>query len=167
MSEDKSLEILKQAILLEKRGEAFYRTAAAQSGSDTVRDFFNTMADEETLHIRILSDQFKSYRQSGTFLPPQAEEEQAGTVASEVLSAGLKDKISAAGFESAAISAAMSMEERAVKLYSGRADTADSAEEKELYRWLAQWETGHLEALAAMDRTVTEQIWNDNSFWPF
>ncbi|MEK6195467.1 MAG: rubrerythrin, partial [Deltaproteobacteria bacterium] len=70
-------------------------------------------------------------------------------------------------FESAAISAAMGMEERAITLYSGRAEEADDPEEKALYEWLAEWETEHLEYLARIDKEVTETIWHDNSFWPF
>lgn len=167
MGEDKSLTILKQAILLEKRGRAFYGTAAAQSKSRAVSEFFEAMAEEESVHIRILSDQFKAYRDTGNFLPKPAGEEKNSAVASAVLSDELRAKISAADFEAAAISAAMAMEERAVALYSQRAGEASAPEEKALYQWLAAWETGHLETLAAMDRELTEKIWNDNSFWPF
>lgn len=167
MSEDKTVEILKQAILLETRGKAFYQTAAENAQHTAVKDFFGTMAAEETLHIKILSDQFKEYNKSKHFLPDRDGDEKNGEVASTVLSPELKSKIKAAGFEAAAISAAMAMEERAIKLYAGRAEAAEDAEEKALYRWLAEWETTHLELLADLDRSVTEQVWNDNSFWPF
>ena len=69
--------------------------------------------------------------------------------------------------DAAAISAAMAMEERAIKLYANRAEAAESAEEKRLYEWLSDWETTHLDVLAELDRTLTEQVWNDNNFWPF
>ena len=62
MSEDRATEILKNAILLEKRGQAFYGKVAAQASSEHVRDFFALMADEEARHVQILSEQFKSYR---------------------------------------------------------------------------------------------------------
>ena len=60
----------------------------------------------------------------------------------------------------------MSMEESAIKLYSERADAATDPEEKALCKWLAEWETKHLEALATMDRELTEAVWNDNNLWP-
>ena len=164
MSEDKSLKILKQAILL---GMSFYQTAAGQTDSPAVRSFFNTMAEEEVRHIQILSDQFKSYQQNGTFLPSDTAESTIDGVADGVLTGELRKRISAADFEAAAISAAMAMEERAIKLYASRSETAEDPEEKALYRWLAGWETTHLEVLSDLDRTLTEQIWNDNSFWPF
>jgi rubrerythrin len=167
MSEDKSLNILKQAILLEKRGRSFYRTAAGQADSPAIKTFFNTMAEEEVRHIQILSDQFKAYQQSGKFMTSDTGETGMQGVADGVLTSELRGRISAADFEAAAISAAMAMEERAVKLYASRAKSADDPEEKALYRWLADWETTHLEVLSELDRTLTEQIWNDNSFWPF
>ena len=61
----------------------------------------------------------------------------------------------------------MSMEESAIKLYSGRAATATDPNEKALYNWLSKWETQHLNFLADIDRELTEEIWYDQSFWPF
>ena len=167
MGEDKALVILKQAILLEKRGKAFYETAADRTDNPAVKDFFNRMALEEVEHVRILSDQFREYQKSGTFLTGQAGEETVTEVATGVLSSELRKKISAADFEAAAISAAMAMEERAIKLYAKRAEAAESPEEQALYKWLSEWETTHLDVLADLDRTLTEQVWNDNNFWPF
>ena len=166
MSTANPLDILKSALLLEIRGQAFYKKAAQQAESQAVKDFFETMAAEEVRHVQILSDQYKAVKAKGQFIAPSIE----GTpteVAENVLADSLKTRISAAGFESAAISAAMGMEERAIKLYAQRAAEADDPEEQRLYKWLAEWEGKHLEYLARIDREVTEAIWNDNSFWPF
>ncbi len=161
------IEILKQAILLEKRGMAFYREVAAQTGSEAVKTFFNRMADEEQRHIEILSNQFLAFRQDSHFVPGTYPKQEAGGLDAAVLTREIQGKISAAGFEAAAISAAMAMEQQALKLYADRAASATDLEEKALYRWLTEWETGHLETLAALDRQLTEAIWHDNSFWPF
>ena len=166
MSTANPLDILKSALLLEIRGQAFYKKAAQQAENQAVKDFFENMAAEEVRHVQILSDQYKAVKAKGTFTAPNIEGTPSG-VADNVLAESLKKRISAAGFESAAISAAMGMEERAIKLYAGRAEEADDPEEKRLYKWLAEWESQHLEYLARIDREVTEAIWNDNSFWPF
>ncbi len=160
------LDILKSALLLEIRGQAFYKKAAQQSENQAVKDFFETMAAEEVRHVEILSEQYKSVKADGHFTAPTIEATPTG-VADNVLDDAFKKQISAAGFESAAISAAMGMEERAIKLYAQRAGEATDAQEKALYQWLAEWEGRHLEFLARIDREVTETIWNDNSFWPF
>jgi rubrerythrin len=161
------IEILKQAILLEKRGMAFYRQVAAQTGSEAVKTFFNRMADEEQRHIELLSTQFRAFQQGNHFVPGTYPKDEAGGLDAAVLTEGIRGKISAAGFEAAAVSAAMAMEQQAVKLYADRAASATDLEEKALYRWLSEWETRHLEILAALDRQLTEAIWHDNSFWPF
>jgi rubrerythrin len=166
MSTANPLDILKSALLLEIRGQAFYKKAAQQAESQAVKDFFETMAAEEVRHVEILSDQYKTVKAKGVFTAPNIEGTPTG-VADKVLAESLKKRISAAGFESAAISAAMGMEERAIKLYATRAEEADDPEEKRLYKWLAEWESQHLAYLSRIDREVTEAIWNDNSFWPF
>ena len=165
MTENNSLDILKDAILLEKRGEAFYQTAAGQSANTDVKEFFNTMAAEEAVHVNILSEQFKIVKETGTFTA--ADTSQAGAIFQKVLTPEVKARIAAADFEAAAISAAMLMEERAISLYSGRAEASRDPEEKKLYQWLADWEKEHLEFLAAIDADLKERIWNDRGFWPF
>ncbi len=167
MSTDSTTDILKSAILLETRGRAFYRKVAEESQSAALRDFFETMAAEEDDHIRILSNQFKTYRETGRFGSETPAAEASGDLAAEILDSATSARISAAGFEAAAVAAAMGMEKRAVELYSQRAQAAEDPQEKALFRWLADWETTHLDFLARIDRALTEKIWNDNQFWPF
>lgn len=167
MADTKVLDILKNAILLETRGRAFYLKAAEQTGSAAVRDFFTLMADEEKTHVQILSDQYKSYRDHRKFLTDAASATPVQDAVSDVLARELKEKIASAGFESAAISAAIAMEERAVRFYGTRAEETGDADEAGLYRWLSEWEQGHLNMLLEMDKALTEKIWGDNQFWPF
>lgn len=167
MSEDKTIEILKSAILLEKRGKAFYMKVAEQTSGKAVREFFEMMADEEVKHIEILTEQFKSYRLNQVFTPEINMEDHNDTIATKVLTKELKEEISAADYEAAAISAAMAMEKKAIQLYSGRAEETQDPNEKTLYKWLAEWEMQHLNFLSAIDKELTEQIWYDNNFWPF
>ena len=75
--------------------------------------------------------------------------------------------VAGADFEAAAISAAILMEEKAVKLYGERAAASGVEEEKALYQWLSDWEKGHLAFLADLDREIKAAIWDDNQFWPF
>lgn len=167
MSEDKTTEILKNAILMEKRGRAFYGKVAQQASGSAVKRFFEMMANEEKNHIRILSEQFKAYQNNKHFDSGEFDDSHESDIANQVLSGEIASEISAATFEAAAISAAMSMEERAIKLYSDRAGATTDPNEKALYNWLAKWETQHLNFLADVDRELTEDIWYDQSFWPF
>lgn len=167
MGESTALNILKNAILLERRGKAFYSKIANETDSDAVKRFFGMMADEEEKHVNILSDQFKTYQKTQTFAPGEYDDKHTNNIAAEILTEDMKAQISASDFEAAAISAAMAMEKNAVRLYSERAEASEDPDEKALYRWLAEWEHQHLDFLAEIDRQLTEAIWHDNSFWPF
>ena len=164
---DATVEILKQAILLEKRGQAFYSQVAGQASGKAVKQFFEMMAEEEVKHVKILSDQFKAYKSNSQFTPEAINDGHSDDVATKVLTGEMKNEISAADFEAAAISAAMSMEENAIKLYSERAQQAEDPNEKALYDWLAKWEMQHLRFLSEIDKELKEAVWNDSSFWPF
>ncbi|MEI6175011.1 MAG: ferritin family protein [Bacteroidota bacterium] len=167
METQKALDILKMAIIMEKRGHAFYAKVAEQTADPEIRHIFLTMADEETQHIKFLSEQYINYEKTHTFknveLPDLANE----GFATLILSDEMKSKISSAGFEAAAISAAIDFEKRAVEVYSKQANTTTDPNEKSLYRWLSEWEDGHLKILNKMDNELKEKIWNDNQFWPF
>jgi rubrerythrin len=161
-----ALDILKNALLLERRGKAFYAKVAEQATAPAVKEFFGRMADEEDQHIEVLSAQYREYQLRGAFSPATAGAQPSDAPAQAVLSERLQREISAATFEAAAVSAAMAMERNAIRLYSERAQAATDPEEKALYQWLAEWEKEHLEFLTQVDRAVVETVWNDNHFWP-
>jgi len=167
MNEDGALKILKDAILLERRGQAFYQTVADGCAQPAVKEFFEKMAAEEKRHVAVLSEQFRSYKADSKFTTIPNESMGGDETAMQVLSDQVRDRIAAADFEAAAISAAMLMEERAIKLYSERAAASTDENEKAIYEWLSEWEQGHLRLLSRMDQDLKEEIWNDNNFWPF
>lgn len=167
MEKNSLLDILKQAIVLEQRGRAFYRNVAENAENKAVKEVFEMLAGEEQKHIQTLSEQFKMYHKEKRFIPVGSYEQDSKSVASEVLTLEIKEKISAAGFEAAAISAGIALEERAVKLYSESAQNVSDPEAKALYKWLATWERDHLNMLLDIDKALMEKIWFDNKFWPF
>ncbi len=168
METKSTTDILKEAILLEQRGKAFYSNIAGQTKSDAVKRIFTMIAEEEDQHIRFLSDQYRHYQKHGLFMNVTMETGSTpDDVARKVLSEEMKAQISAASFEAAAISAAMDFEAKAVELYSSRAESAADLNEKELYHMLAEWERGHHKWLMRIDKELREQVWYDNNFWPF
>jgi rubrerythrin len=167
MEKTKAIDILKQAILLEKRGFAFYSTAAEQSKDPEIKKIFTIMAEEEITHVKFLSDQFSGYDKNHQFLKVNLPDLANEKITTLVLSDEIKKKISAAGFEAAAIAAAIDMEKRAIEIYSSQAQQASDPNEKELYSWLAEWEKTHLKILSELDNDLKERVWFDNQFWPF
>jgi len=160
-------DILKEAILLERRGKAFYTTAARQTQSEAARKIFEMMAAEEDEHINFLSKQFAYYEQHKAFKKVDEAGDTDDATVMAILSEEIKTQINAAGFEAAAISAAMDFETRAVQIYSDRAQSATDPNEKEMYQMLADWEKGHHHWLHKINEDLKEQIWYDNNFWPF
>lgn len=168
MDKNIAVNILKEAILLERRGKAFYSNAAATTKSDAAREIFTMMSEEEDEHIKYLSNQFAHFVKTDEFLapePPKYDDHEA--IAMKVLSEDFKKQVDAASYEAAAIAAAMDFELRAVKVYSDRALASTDPKEKELYRILADWEKGHHELLKRLNDELKEQVWNDNQFWPY
>jgi rubrerythrin len=166
MNNDKVIDILKEAILLERRGKAFYTQAARNSESKSAKKIFEMMAEEEDEHINFLSKQFKNYAENKQFLDNEAPPEEDDT-ATEILTEQIKKEINAASFEAAAISAAIDFENRAIKIYSDRAKEATDPKEKEMYQMLADWEKTHHHLLYQLNEDLKQDIWNDNNFWPF
>lgn len=166
MSIEKAVDILKGAILLERKGKAFYENVAKNTTSDSIKSIFETMAAEEAKHIQILEQHFLNLQKNGTFQAVSYTGSPSDIIATEVLNEKIKEDISASGYEAAAISAAMAMEEKAVKYYSDRRDVSKDALEKELYEWLSTWEKTHLQFLADIEKELMETVWYDNNFWP-
>ena len=167
MNTNKTLDILKMAILMEKRGFAFYTTVAEQTSDPEISNVFKTMAAEESIHVKFLSEQFLSFEKNQEFTCPNLQDQTADGIANMVLSGEVKNRIAAAGFEAAAISAAIDMEKKAIDVYSTQAETATDPNEKILYNWLSDWEKGHLKILNDLDNELKEKIWYNNQFWPF
>jgi rubrerythrin len=160
-------DILKTAILLERRGKAFYTQVARQSESKSAKRIFEMMAEEEDAHIEFLSGQFSHYEKTHEFLAISEHHEVDDTDAVMILSEKIKKEISAASFEAAAISAAIDFENRAIEVYSSRAAESVDTNEKNMYQMLADWEKGHHRLLHKLNEDLKEQVWNDNNFWPF
>jgi len=166
--ENRVMEILKQAIIMESRAKALYAKVADQTPSEGAKKIFGLMAQEEQMHIDFLMKQYAYYQKNQQFdlleTPSTAENPQ---IADLILSDALKTEISGAGFEAAAISAAIDMESKSVEAYMTRAKEAVDPNEKAFYLWLANWERDHHKMLISLNKELTEKIWNDNQFWPF
>lgn len=159
------LDIIKGAILLERKGKAFYEATARNTSSEAVREVFETMAAEEEKHIDILSRHYESLVQAGK-LSELTYEKAPQAISNAVMTQKIREQITAASYEAGAITAAMAMEDNAVRFYWQRAQVTQDSLEKELFNWLANWEKTHLQFLNELDKSLKESVWYDNRFWP-
>lgn len=169
MKDNEVTDILKKAIIMEHRGKSLYEQVANQTQSPDVAKIFRIMAQEEQLHIDFLMRQFSSYQNTGRFDKNEFVDPSEGdeAIAGMILTDRIRKDISGAGFEAAAISAAIDMENRSIEVYNTRAQEATDENEQELFQWLADWEKGHHKLLIDLNKQLTEKVWYDNQFWPF
>ena len=165
MDEDKRIEVLKGAMLLELKGKAFYESIAQQAGNPDVRQIFEIMAREEGDHYKILTTTYQRLLKEGAFQAAGLDSSPSD-LWKRILTDNLRSQIAAAGFEAAAISAALALEDQAARFYAQSVDKSEDDSEKNLYRWLADWERTHLDFLTRLDQELREHIWFDQKFWP-
>lgn len=165
MSNAKTMDVIKGAILLEHKGKALYESVRDASNVEAIKELFSILAEEEGKHINILTKQFKRLTQ-GRSLEPEGLDADHSRVKDKVISEEIVKEVFSAGYEAAVISAALEFEKKAVKYYSENAAAAQSQGEKEIFSWLTEWEKSHLLMLAKLDDELKEKIWYDNQFWP-
>ncbi len=159
------LDIVKGAILLEHKGKALYDSVAKTTAVPAVKELFTWLAEEEVKHIAFLEKQFQRLVK-GEGMHGVPEELDHTEAIDAVLAEEIVKSVSGAGYEAAVISAALEFEKRAVAYYSDQRDQTRSKSEKEVFGWLAKWETTHMEMLAKVDDDLKQEIWYDNQFWP-
>ena len=162
---DPRLDIIKNAMLLEKQGETFYLATAAVTKNEEVRELFETFAREEVEHFKTLQKMFENIKSTGSVAASTKLPEMADTV-DKVLTDKIRERVKASDYEAAAIAASMNFEEKAVKYYAEQAERSTDENEKKLYTELSNWEKTHLHFLADLNDSLREDIWNDQNFWP-
>ncbi len=165
MEDNKLLDIVKGAIMLEHKGKALYESVVQTTKIDAVKELFAWLVREEEKHIDFLESQYKRLAKGQGFDTSGFDDSHAET-AEMVISEEIVSNVFGAGYEAAVISAALDFEKKAVKFYSHQADTAKSEEEKNFFQWLTKWEKTHMQMLAEVDDELKEQIWFNHQFWP-
>lgn len=158
---DNKTRILKEAVLLELRGNAFYTKLAETAPDREVGTFFRMMAAEEEAHARLLMEELAGNPKKADSAGPLF------STADAVLPPDALASLNPAGFEAAAISAAIDLETRSIELYTRQAEAAGGEPERTLYRRLTAWEEEHREKLLQIDRALQERFHIDNNFQPY
>jgi hypothetical protein len=61
----------------------------------------------------------------------------------------------------------LTLETNAMAHFNRAADSADSAEVREFYRFLADWEQQHFDALNNLYTAIRADFWGQGNFAPF
>jgi rubrerythrin len=159
---------LSKAIQAERDGYAFYQMAANSSEDPKAKEMFAQLADEELDHMRFLVKQRESVLKAGkpdpsAKLGPRAE--LSGL--SPIFSDGIKARIATAHIEMSALSIGIQLELDSISFYKSQSEAADDAEVGKFYAELAEWESGHYQALLRQQEELKEDYWSANRFAAF
>jgi len=168
---DKNSEVVEgllQAIKAERDGHSFYLMAAAGTKDPKGKEIFEILANEELAHMHYLHAQYKSILATGhvdrsASLGPRAD---LGGM-SPIFSDNLKSRVKGAHIEMSALSIGIQLEQDAIAFYNSQAQKTNDPEIKDFFSTLADWETGHYQALLNQQEELKQDYWSESGFAPF
>ena len=162
------LEILKKAYQIEVDGFNFYSMTAEKAAKAPVKELFQKLADDEVQHQNFLKGIGKKYRTEGeaAFAVAKPDWSLSG-LTDHVFTEKFKSQAKGAAFEMGALSVGLTLETNAMAHFNRAAETADSKEIGDFYRYLAEWEKGHYDALNALLQGIRSDFWGEGGFSPF
>jgi rubrerythrin len=162
------LEILRKAYQIEVDGYTFYSMTAAQAKKPAVKELFEKLAHDEVQHQNFLKGVGKRYDADGTTAFAVAKPAVTmGDLTDHVFTARFKEQAKGAAFEMGVLSVGLTLETNAMAHFEYAADMTDSAEVRDFYRYLADWEKQHFDALHALYGAIRADFWGTGGFAPF
>ena len=159
---------LMKAIKAERYGHSFYLMAAKSTEDAKGKEVFETLAHEELNHMQFLRKQYYSIIETGK--PDESIEFGAPadlSGMSPIFSEELKSRIKDANYEMTSLSIGIQLEHDAMKFYRSQSEAVDDPTIKEFYARLAEWESGHYQALLRQQEELKEDFWSSSGFAPF
>ncbi len=160
--------ILRQAYQIEIDGHTFYSMAATQADKPAVQELFVKLADDEVRHKAFLSSIMAGYEARGVaaFAVDRGDPDLV-SFSGQVFSDRFREQAQGASFELGVLSIGMQLETKAITYFTQAAKAAEHAEVRDFYRFLADWEREHFEALQGLHNSVREEFWTRGGFSPF
>jgi rubrerythrin len=167
-TQDDIREVLRKAYQIEVDGYTFYSMAAEQATKEPVQELFDKLARDEVQHKAYLKSVMGSYDDRGVeAFNVHRRDPDLKAFASTIFTETFRQQAHGADFELGVLSVGMTLESNAIRYFDGAAEHADEREVREFYRFLADWEREHLEALRQLYDGVRQDFWTDGGFAPF
>lgn len=161
-------EAVLAAMRAEVEGRHFYLMAARTTEDEQGRGVFEQLAEEELAHHEFLKRHYKALVETGR----PDEGARLGSRAdlsgsSPIFSPALRARIADAHFEMTALSVGIQLELQAQTFYREQAKQASDGTVRAFFEELADWESGHYNALLAQQDSLKEDYWSASGFSPF
>ena len=158
-TKDEIKNVLKRAYQIEVDGYTFYSMAADKAEKPAVQEIFDKLANDEVQHKLYLQDVMGNYEDKGIEAFNIARRDpELKAFTSTIFTDGFKKQAEGTDFEMGVLSVGMTLESRAIKYFAGAAKSADEAEVREFYEFLADWEKQHFEALQQLYNGLREDV---------
>ena len=129
---------------------------------------FDKLARDEVQHKAYLKSVMGSYDEKGIeAFAVHRRDPDLKEFTSTIFTDSFKRQAHGADFELGVLSIGMTLESNAIRYFSGAADSATDQEVRDFYRFLADWEQQHLDALRGLFDGVRHDFWADGGFSPF
>jgi len=165
-NKDALIKAIKDALMVEVKGQQLYSHAAKETKDPAARAMFEMLARDEDDHVKILSVQYKSLMEGGQINLDAIDPAELDHGSQTVVNDEFKKSIKRGNFEMAVISIGCDLENKAISYYRQQAAKTEDVDLKKLFTWLAEWEDGHLEQLLELEKIYQDAYWADQGFSP-
>ena len=162
------LEILRKAYQIELDGYTFYAMTAEKASKPAVKELFQKLAEDEVQHQEFLRAVARRYKAEGAaaFAMARRAADLSG-LTDHIFTTRFKEQANGAAFEMGVLSVGLTLETNAMAHFNQAARTADSAEARGFYQFLADWEKQHFDALSSLSAAIRDDFWSTGGFAPF
>jgi len=165
---DQIVDILRKAYQIEVDGHTFYSMTADRADKPAVQELFGRLAQDEVQHQAFLRSVMSNYHDKGAgafsvgIVLPDLR-----AFSDKVFTDRFREQAEGAAFEMAALSVGMTLERNAIAHFNSAVREATEVEIRQFYRFLADWEQQHLDALQALHETIRTDFWEKGGFTPY
>lgn len=158
------LEAVKTAIITELRGYEIYKAAAERAQDPDVKTMFESLARDEAMHKQFLERNYQGLLQEGRWTVPASPEALTPLDHSDVIGPSFLKRVKGGSFEMAVIATGVELERSAIEYYKRQAASCPDETARATFEFLADWEVGHLEALADLERQMRDEYFAQQGF---
>ena len=156
------------AMRAETEGHHFYKMAAMSTQDAQGTEVFEQLAAEELDHFEFLRKHYGALVKTGA---PDATAKLGSRLElrgdSPIFSSSLRSRLGEAHFEMTALSVGIQLELAAQTFYKGQSEEASNDTVRDFFAELAEWESGHYQALLTQQEALKEDYWSTSRFSPF
>jgi len=160
------LEAVKKAIITELRGYEIYKAAAERTTDPEARRMFQSLAEDEAAHKAFLEKNYQGLIEKGDWAVPATPANLSPLDHSEILNSEFLQRVKGGDFEMGVIAAGVELERSAIEFYKQQAIECPDDRGRATFHFLADWEKGHLESLAELEKSMRDQYFADRGFSP-